>query len=261
VHVQNGPVYRKNELDDALHGRVRTLLERRLAGGVALTRQEIAAALARAGIAAAGQRLAYIVMHAELEAVLCSGPSRGKQRTYALVEERAPRAPALERDEALAELTRRYFRTHGPATVKDYTWWSSLTVADAKRGLDIVGTELTHAQDGARTYWFMDADLPPRARTPTAHLIQGYDEYVVAYRETRDVFYTAHPAAAERQPPFTHALLLDGRVIGHWRFVPGTASRVIELRPFEPLDARQRWAVDGAIARYEAYLGSALRVV
>jgi hypothetical protein len=260
VHVQNGSIYRKNELDGLLHARVRTLLEEWLAGGRAMTRQEIAASLARHGIEAAGQRLAYIVMHAELEAVLCSGPSKGKQRTYALVEERAPRAAPLERDEALAELTRRYFRSHGPATVKDFTWWSSLTVADAKRGLDIVGGELARATDATRTYWFADATLPAAARTPTAHLIQGYDEYVVAYRQTRDVFYPVRSPAAGPQPPFTHALLLDGRLIGHWRFVPGTGTTAIVMRTYEPLKRREQRALDAARARYETFLGTALRV-
>ena len=260
VHVQNGPVYRRNELDGTLHARVRALLEEWLAGGRAVTRQEIAAALARHGIQAAGQRLAYIVMHAELEAVVCSGPSKGKQRTYALVDERAPRVPPMDRDEALAELTRRYFASHGPATVKDFTWWSSLTVADARRGLDMVGSELACATDGTRTYWFAEATLPSAARTPTAHLIQGYDEYVVAYRETRDVFSPAHSPAAGRQPPFTHALLLDGRLVGHWRFVPGTGSTAIVIRPYEPLRPREQRALDEARARYETFLGGALRV-
>jgi Winged helix DNA-binding domain len=166
----------------------------------------------------------------------------------------------LERDEALAELTRRYFRCHGPATAKDFTWWSSLTVADAKRGLDMVGNELARAQDGVRTYWFADETLPAAARTPMAHLIQGYDEYVVAYRESRDVFYPARPSAAGAQPPFTHALILDGRLIGHWRFVPGTGSTAIVVRPYEPLRRREQRALDDAAARYEAYLGTSVRL-
>ena len=66
--------------------------------------------------------------------MICSGPRRGKQFTYALVEERAPRARVLPRDEALAELARRYFQSHGPATVHDFAWWSGLTVKDARAG-------------------------------------------------------------------------------------------------------------------------------
>ena len=64
-------------------------------------------------------------MHAELDAVICSGGLNGKQQTYALLEERAPSAKSLDREEALAELTRRYFNSRGPVTVKDYARWSA----------------------------------------------------------------------------------------------------------------------------------------
>ncbi len=78
-----------------------------------------------------------MAMYAELEGVICSGPRREKQFTYALLSDRAPEARCLPRDEALAELTRRYFRSHGPATVRDSVWWSGLRTADAKRGLEM----------------------------------------------------------------------------------------------------------------------------
>jgi len=95
------------------------------------TRPELAAALVRVGIQAAGLRLGYIMMHAELEQLICSGPRRGKQFTYALLDERVPSAKTLDRDAALAELTKRFFQSHGPALVEDFAGWSGLTVADA----------------------------------------------------------------------------------------------------------------------------------
>ena len=74
-----------------------------------------------------GMRLAHLAMYAELEGVICSGPTRGSQFTYALLAERAPDARRLTRDEALGELSRRFFRSHGPATIRDFVWWSGLT--------------------------------------------------------------------------------------------------------------------------------------
>src|SRR4029078_11255028 len=105
-------------------------------------------------------RLAYFVMHAELDGILISGPMRGRHHTYAAVEERAPDASRLDLDQALAELTRRYFTTRGPATVKDYARWSSLTLFQARRGLDLIGDELDRAQLDGRTYWFTPGDIP-----------------------------------------------------------------------------------------------------
>jgi hypothetical protein len=136
VHAANGTMYRRLELEDALFGRSDEIIARAVEGGRHLTRAELGAALSVAGIDTTnGMRLGYIVHHAELEGVVCSGPRRGRQHTYALIAERAPQARRLARDEALAELTRRYFTSHGPATVKDFAWWSGLTIADVKAGL------------------------------------------------------------------------------------------------------------------------------
>ena len=135
VHAVNAYAYRTFELDAAVLARSRAALERALAGGRQLTRLELAKVLQRAGVQADGPRLAHVMMHAELDAVICSGARRGKQFTYALLEERAPRAKVLPRDEALAELTRRYFASHGPATLRDYVWWSGLTARDARAGM------------------------------------------------------------------------------------------------------------------------------
>ena len=118
---------RKLSLDQSIRVRGRDVIERALDRQAHLTRAEIAEALRAEGLPASGQALAHLVMHAELDAVICSGAPRGKQHTYALVADRAPEARRLERDEALAELALRYFTSRGPATVKDFRWWSSLT--------------------------------------------------------------------------------------------------------------------------------------
>ena len=94
-------------------------------------------------------------MQAELEGILCSGPRRGKQFTYALLEERVPPAKKLEQDEALAELTKRYFTSHGPALLKDFVWWSGLTVAEAKEGIELVKTSLQHEIINDQSYWWL----------------------------------------------------------------------------------------------------------
>ena len=147
--------------------------------------------LTAAGIGVDGQRLPYLLMHAELDALICSGPRRGKQHTYVLLEERAPDARDLPRDEALAELARRYFTSHGPGD---------------RQGLRRVGDP--HAGRGARgdrgrrrgpagreeldglRCWSgarapgTAAAAPPALRSPAVHLVQGYDEYIMGY--TRD---------------------------------------------------------------------------
>ena len=124
------------------------MLAKALAGGNCLTRTELRAQLERARLTVGtGQRLGHLVMQAELDGVVCSGPRRGKQFTYALFDERVPPAANVPRDEALLELTRRYVVTRGPATVRDFSWWSGLTIADAKRGIEMSGHALERTEN------------------------------------------------------------------------------------------------------------------
>src|SRR5687768_3402854 len=178
------PYDRRLELDDTLFAKSQRVFARALGGGTYLTRAELALELERAGIAAAGQRLAHIVMRAEQDALICSGPRRGKQFTYALLDERAPLAPRLGRDEALAELTRRYFTSHGPATFRDFAWWSGLTVRDAKAGVEMLGSAIDHRIANGLTCWFAGSVPVSRsAAAKTAHLLPIYDECFIAYKD------------------------------------------------------------------------------
>ena len=138
------------------------MLERSLGGGKHLTRTALGQALTRAGIAVDGLRLAFLMMDAELDQVICSGPRQGKQFTYALLDERAPRARVLKADEALAELTRRYFTSHGPATVRDFVWWSGLTVKQTKAGLEMLGRAAASESCDGVTYWSMPSATPAK---------------------------------------------------------------------------------------------------
>ena len=157
---------RRMELDAATLTRATRIIERALRDRQYLTRAELGERLRGTGLAMSGIRLAHATLHAELNAVICSGPRRGKQFTYGLVAERAPGARELTRDEALAELTRRFFTSHGPATVRDFVWWSGLATADARRGLDINRAD-RHVV-GDHTYWTIGS---PGSRRPKGALV------------------------------------------------------------------------------------------
>jgi len=203
VHALNAPYYRKNELDGDVLARSEVLLAQALEHGHR-TRRELAAALDGGGVQAAGLRLAYLLMHAELEAVICSGAPRGKQRTYAAFDERVPPAKALPRDDALAELTARYFTSRGPATVKDFARWCSFTLSDAKAGLEMLQPQLAHELVDGRTYWFAASPADERMASPMVDLVQGYDECIMSYSESKVVLHL--PATGDDHAvSFTHA--------------------------------------------------------
>jgi hypothetical protein len=250
VHAANAHRYRQLGLDSKLFARSHRVFEKALASGTFLTRQELRGRLQRAGIPAEGQQLAYIVMQAELDGLICSGPRRGKQFTYALLEDRVPPAPRLAPDEALAELVWRYFSSHGPANVRDFVWWSWLTGADARRGLDMLGSRLQRASIGGRDYWFPEPAAAPRPAGARAHLLPNYDEYG-SYRD-RDAYLDPEN---ERRLFYWHPLVVNGRMAGGWKRSLGSRSVRIELQRFEPLSPAAERAVAAAARRYAAFLG------
>jgi Winged helix DNA-binding domain len=233
------------------------VIAKALERGDHLTRKEIQAALHQAGISAHGLGLAYVLMHAELNAVICSGPLRGKQHTYALVEDRAPHAQRLGRDEALATLTRRYFRSHGPATPNDFAWWSSLTVTETRRGLEMLGSEIEHEAIDGQTYWFAPDEPPPRAPSPSLYLLQGYDEYFVGYSgESKAVLDLSNAARSQAQSSSapTHVIVLDSQVVGRWQRQVDNAAVRIKTELYVPLDANGEAALAAQVDAYGRFL-------
>lgn len=244
---------RRLDVDDALIAQSNAAIASALAGGQYRTRAELGAALGAVGIVAEGQRLGLLIMHAELDAVVCSGPRRGKQFTFALLAERAPQARILRQDEALAELSRRYFTSHGPATPRDFAWWSGLTVADARAGLEMVGASLGHEEIGGQTYWFSASPLPAGELSQTAFLLPTYDEFLVGYEGFATALTDGRPTNG--WPGFNATIVIGARVVGNWRRTLTKGTAVIEVAPFAPLSDGEREAISVAAQRYGAFVG------
>lgn len=257
VHAVNASMGRKLELDEDLCLRSNTALAKALEGGKQLTRTELAEVLRQEGIDTTDLRLTYLVMHAELDGVICSGAKRGKQFTYALLDERAPNAKNLPRDEALAELTKRYFTSHGPATIKDFTGWSGLTVADAKAGLDMLKSQIVAEVIEGQTYWFAPSAPPAKKDGLTAYLLSNYDEYVGSntYYGVLIDSQRMKKMSEEDIRLFPHALAIDGYIVGTWRRTFKKNTLVIQLSPMVSLNAAENDAVHAAAQRYGEFWG------
>lgn len=257
--VQAGNRYwnRRFGLDERVFGESRRHIRRALADGRHLTRRELAEMLSGHGIVVSGLQLGYLLMRAELDLVICSGAPKGRQQTYALLEERAPQARPLPRDEALAELTRRYFTSRGPATLKDYTWWSSLTIGDARRGVELLAAELDHFTAGGRTYWLAAVSPLEDAVAPPAHLLQLLDEYFIGYSESRDAMDAARVGTGERlnAESYMNIAIVNGQLVAFWRrSVQGRQQLTIEIQLLGPLDRLPSQALEAAADRYRHFL-------
>ncbi len=240
--------YRRLELDDATIAASEQVIIKTLTGGKQRTRRELAAALEQAGIATGGLRLTFLMMRAELDGVIVSGARRGKQFTYALLDELVPASSVRTREEALAKLVRRYFTSHGPATAQDFAWWASLTVADARAGLAMVGSELASELIDGQTYWFAST-LPNAGSTPpVALLLPAYDEYTVAYRDRRAVVDPAY--VARTSDGLAPTVVLNGQVVGTWKRTLKGKEITSEPELFVSPSEAERTALADAISRY-----------
>jgi len=234
------------ELDEAAFRRSERALRRELQGGKALTRAELSHVLARARVPVLGdQRLGHLLLRAELDAVICSSARRGKQFTYALLEERVPSFESIDRDEALAKLAKIYVTTRGPATAVDFAWWSGLTLSDARKALDLVGS------------------IPVRqaADDPTVHLLPNFDEYFVAYKDRTAAVQRLNKAGVHvrGQDVLANAVIVDGQFVGTWKRTLRKSTVAVEVNLLTRLTKAEKTAVAAAVEKFTLWASTARR--
>ena len=257
VRAASAYMYRKEELDDKVFKRSNAALEKALQGGKSLTRDELRDALEKARIKTEGdQRMTYLMMQAELDGVICSGPRQGKQFTYMLLEERVPQARKVSHDEALAELSKRYFTSRGPATIHDFAKWSGLTIADAKLGLEAVRPQFQNEVIAGQTYWFKEPEKSATLSSPIIHLLSVYDEYISSYKDRSAM---ANEKDAEKMVSMgndlTYIILLNGQAIGTWKRALKKKEVIITPNLFIPLKKAEKEALVRTAEEYGKFLG------
>lgn len=249
------PANRRLGLDRDVYRKSHRVFEKALRGRH-LTRAALRSRLEDDGVVVGtGQRLSHLMMRAELEGVLCSGAREGNQFTYALLDERVAPASPLTRDEALRELTMRYFGTRGPATIRDFAWWSGLTIADAKRGIEVVGDALEQVKIADGSYW-RTADHRPTRRGTSAHLLPNFDEYFIGYRDRRAM---ATRSGDVSPVMVTNALvpnviIVDGQLVGVWKRELAKNHVGVRLRYSVRITDAEARRVGKAAERYARYL-------
>jgi winged helix DNA-binding protein len=242
-------------IDSRLIARSGKVLTATLSGGNCVSRPELYRRLESARITTGGTRGLHLLWWHAHEGLICLGPRAGKQQTFALLDEWLPPTPPRSREESLAELARRYFTSHGPATVRDFAWWSGLAAADAELARESVATELAAVTLDKQTYWQAAGTTTARAK-PGCHLLPAYDEYTVAYQDRGAVMPREVAKRADSGHGIFHpAIVIDGQVAGTWSRELQKASVAITCRTFVRIDRRQSQALAAAARRYAQFLG------
>ena len=243
-------------IDEPVLARARKAIEKEFRERPLLTREEIYDVLARAKIPPANQRGIHVISRLSQEGLLCFGPHRGAAPTFALLDEWIPPSRVLAREEALAQLTTRYFRGHAPATVRDFAWWCGITLGDARTGVAMMSAELDETKIGEHTYIVsraadeVSADAKRRARG--LFLLPGFDEYMLGYSDRSVALDAAH---AQKIVPgnngmFMPTIVARGRVIGTWRMGPSRSAMPVSPLPFARLSTSDSRAFAAAAQRY-----------
>ncbi|MCC6462465.1 MAG: AlkZ family DNA glycosylase [Saprospiraceae bacterium] len=260
VQQINAHMYRKLNLDAALFQQCNQIIGKRLEGNRHCTREELADALRCEGLVFDGQAMVCVMMQAELEGLVCSGARCGLQFTYALLEERVPAAPEKSREEALQELSRRYFLSRGPATAYDFATWSGLTITDCKKAIAAWQPDLLRERIGEADFFHFAETAPATQPAETLLLLPIYDEFIMGYKDKSHILEFnggIRPAADLR---YTNMIVFDGQIIGSWRRDIRAKAIDVEYHFCRTAEAGHQALLEQALRRFEAFNGLPVQV-
>ncbi|MGH3085699.1 MAG: winged helix DNA-binding domain-containing protein [Rubrobacteraceae bacterium] len=245
--------HRDLDLDEKAFESAREEIQEILEGGKVVTRPDLMRHLDSRGISTSGQRGYHILSHLAQTGFLCLGPREGKQPTVVLLDEWVPESRSLTREESLAEIATRYFRSHGPATLHDFVWWTGLTVADCRAAMDGISSQLEEWRDGDRTLWHMPTGDEPEGEPERVMLLPFVDEYMVGYRDRSDFLKPEHTERTFHG--LMSVVISDGEIVGMWKRKLASKKVAVELDLFRDLDGDERQSLNNVLRRYGEFLG------
>jgi hypothetical protein len=250
------------ELDDAIFARCRKVIKKALKGGGRITRPAFLGLLEREGISTKGGRNYHIPFHLAMEGLLCFGPREGKQHTFVLLDEWLPATRILKGEAALGEIALRYFTSHGPATLKDFIWWTGLKAAEARLAIEAAAPKLAKIAMENTDYWMPPTPVAANCEIPRAHLLPGFDEYLLGYTNRTAVLDPRHTPKIipGNNGVFMPMLVLDGRIVGTWKRAVKKKAVVVKLLPFAKLKKGDQDAIAAAAELYGKFIALPVEV-
>lgn len=254
IIAKNARRYRELELDEETLTRSNNVLKNALQDGSHLTRRELLAILQENGISTEGQRAPYMLQRASLDGLICQGGIQSSNNPIFISMDQLPKIKTLKHDKALTELARRYFTSHGPATLQDFTWWSGLLSKDAKTGLEAVKSSLTSQIIGGKTYWYSPSKQAVQYSSPTVHLLSSFDEYIVGYKDRSASLDKVHSKKTSIENIMYPTIAIDGQIVGTWKRRFKKNEVIIELKPVTALNTVEKHVLDEAVCYFGEFL-------
>jgi hypothetical protein len=234
------------------------VLEKTLRDGNHSTRDELIAKLNQAGIKTDENRASHIFVRLELNGLICSGVSKHGKQTFALLDERVSQSKPLSRDEALSALAQRYFSSHCPAMLDDFSWWSGLSKTDAKRALDMAGSNFISETIESKTYWFSEEFSKVKPKE-TAYLLPAFDEFIISYKDrSATVTFDNHKRAVSINGIFNPVIVVNGETIGIWKRTFKKDTVAIETEYFAKPTSAAKKMISQRMEQYAKFLGKKL---
>jgi hypothetical protein len=251
--------YEQLGLDTKTFAKSRKVFERVLGHDRALTRTDLYDALSKAKVNIEGERGIHLINHAAQEGLICLGPRSGKQHTFVLLDEWVPKSRNLGKDEAVAELTRRYFTSHGPATAQDFSWWSGLTLSEVEKGLAENKNMLVNEKIGKIEYWFAPQTASGKLKSPHCCLLSWFDEYIISYKDRSAAFDPDTEKFIEKPKNglYTPIIVINGKIAGTWKRTIEKKNIHVETYVFRNFSPTEVTALNREVKRYKSFLASA----
>jgi len=225
---------RQLEIDEQLFNKVNNLIIKMLEGNNHLTRQEIAAGLINAGIVVDTSRMVHFMFRAEVEGIVCSGVDKERKQTYSLINERVMPTKKLQRDESLALIASKYFKSHSPASIQDFIWWSGLSTTDSKLSINLINNDLLKELFGETTLYIHKSCNVATKLSDYACFLPAFDEYLISYKDRNAVIDIRHqPKAFTKNGIFHSIVMYNGKIVGTWNKQAKKGIISIEIFPFE----------------------------
>lgn len=244
------------ELPEKVIAKTNNILEKSLSGGKNLTRIELTKIFTSHGIRTDENRLSHILQSAELEGLICSGPADSKRQTYSLLYERVPVKKDLSKDEALAELAKRYFTSRTPATIQDFSWWSNLSLGESRKAFDFVRSDFHTEKIGSQEFILNDSFSIPEGSKNTVYLLPAFDEFLISYKDRSSSLSMIHNRkAVSNNGIFYPPVIVDGQVAGLWQRRFQKNKVLIQTTLFNPLPKLVINRIKKQAGRFGKFLG------